>query len=124
MADFLVTSDNGVELALPRPRHQVGAVLFEDVVGVLRVVARDFPVSADFSQCLQHGGGGDVLRPEQGFHVVRWVLQNAKQNVFDRDVVVFHLVRLLFGFRQCLVQRRGNIDAAGVIAAAARLREL
>ena len=124
MADFLVTSDDGIQLALPRTRHQIGAVFLEDVVGVLRVVARDLLIAADLPQCLQHSGGGDVLRTEQGFYVVGRVLQNAKQDVLDRDVVILHLACLLFGFGQRLVERCGDIDAAGVIATAARLREL
>ena len=38
IADFVVPADHRVQLVLPRPLHQVGAVLFQRLVGFLRVI--------------------------------------------------------------------------------------
>ena len=50
--DLVVPADDRVQLVLPGPLHQVGAVLLQGVIGLLRVVAGDPLVAPDGGQGL------------------------------------------------------------------------
>ena len=47
IADLFVTADDGVLLALTSTLHQIGAVLFQGIIGALRVITGDTLVAAN-----------------------------------------------------------------------------
>ena len=65
VADLVVPADHRVQLVLPGPLHQVGAVLFQGVVGLLRVIGSDPLVAPDGGEGLEDPLPGDpVVREE------------------------------------------------------------
>ena len=52
VSDFIIPADHRVQLVLPGPLHQVGAVLFQRLIGFLRVVAGHALVSPQGGQGL------------------------------------------------------------------------
>ena len=55
-ADLLVAADDRIELALGGELREVAAVLFERLVGRLRILRGDALIAAHFLQCASSGG--------------------------------------------------------------------
>ena len=68
VSDFLVPADDRVHFLLPCPLDQVCAVLFQSVIGTLRVVGGDPLVTPDGLQGFQGVLFGNAVGVEQVFH--------------------------------------------------------
>ena len=90
VADLVVPADHRVQLVLPRPLHQVGAVLFQRLVGLLRVVAGDPLVPAQVCQRLHHPLPVHVVGLEQLLQIAVRRVDQGQQEVLHGDKFVLH----------------------------------
>ena len=104
-----VAPDNGVELLLASPLHEVEAVLRQYVIARFGVVARH-PVGLDLFELGDKRLFGYAVRAEHAANAVVGIVENRQHNVFDGRVLVFHAFRKLFRSRQNLVGQRRNVN--------------
>ncbi len=104
--DLPVAADDGVQLVLSGPLHQVGAELGQGVIGILRVFTGHLAVAPDGGQDRQEAFPADVIAGKEGFKVPVRVFQQAQEQVLHGDVLVLHplgdLCRLVDGLVQVL----------------------
>ena len=93
--DFLVTADHRIHLLLSCPLDQIGAVLFQRVVGSLRVVGGDTLIAPDFLQGLQNTLLCNLISLEQLLHAAPGSFQKSKEQMLHRHILVLHGLRLL-----------------------------
>ena len=93
--DFLVTADHRIHLLLSCPLDQIGAVLFQRVVGSLRVVGGDSLIAPDFLQSLQNTLLCNLIGLEQLLHAAPGSFQKSKEQMLHRHILVLHGLRLL-----------------------------
>ena len=93
--DFLVTADHRIHLLLSCPLDQVSAVLFQRVVGSLRVVGGDTLIAPDFLQSLQNTLLCNLIGLEQLLHAAPGSFQKSKEQMLHRHILVLHGLRLL-----------------------------
>ena len=88
-ANLLIAADHGIDLALLRRIREIAPVLFERLVALLRIAARDVLLAV-----LLDGIHDAALRkPELAadlLHLIAAVSGNAEQQMFRTDVVVLH----------------------------------
>ena len=110
IADLVVPADDRVQLVLAGPLHQVGAVLLQGVIGLLRVVTGDPLVAPDRGQGLHHFFPGDVVGAEQLLQGAVGTVQQAQQDVLHRDILILHGRRGGLGGFQGTVHVLSHID--------------
>ena len=115
IADFAVPADNGVQLLLPGTLHQVGAVLFQRVIGVLRVIGGD-GLGLHPAQLGSKGGAGDSMILQDAFQVSASLAKDGKHQVFHRDILIMELFGALFRRVNDFSGLRGGIDLAAAAA--------
>ena len=93
--DFLIPSDHRVHLLLSCPLDQIGAVLFQRVVGSLRVIGGDTLIAPDFLQSLQNTLLCNLIGLEQLLHAAPGSFQKSKEQMLHRHILVLHGLRLL-----------------------------
>ena len=93
--DFLIPSDHRVHLLLSCPLDQIGAVLFQRVVGSLRVVGGDTLIAPDFLQSLQNTLLCNLIGLEQLLHAAPGSFQKSKEQMLHRHIFILHGLRLL-----------------------------
>ena len=120
-ADLVVAADDRVQLLLPGQGSQILAVLFQHVVGVLRVVGVHLTGAADLLQGGEVPLHGHVVPTEQGAHVLVRLGDEAHHQMLHGDVAVAHLLHARFGLVQGFVQRLGSVELAAAAATIAGL---
>ena len=93
--DFLIPSDHRIHLLLSCPLDQISAVLFQRVVGSLRVVGGDTLIAPDFLQGFQDTFPRDLVGLEQLLHAAPGSFQKSKEQMLHRHILVLHGLRLL-----------------------------
>ena len=124
VADLGVAADDRVQLVGPGGLHQVLAVLFQHVVGLLRVLAGHPLVAAHLHQRGQKFVLVQPPGPKELPHLAAGGLKQAQHQMLHRDVLVFHLARGLFRRREGAVGIGGNINFFRVAAAAGHVGQL
>ena len=93
--DFLIPADHRIHLLLSCPLDQIGAVLFQRVIGPLRVVGGDSLIAPDFLQGFQDTFSRDLVGLEQLLHAAPGSFQKSKEQMLHRHILVLHGLRLL-----------------------------
>ena len=93
--DFLIPADHRIHLLLSCPLDQIGAVLFQRVVGSLRVVGGDTLIAPDFLQSLQNTLLCNLIGLEQLLHAAPGSFQKSKEQMLHRHIFILHGLRLL-----------------------------
>ena len=122
--DLVVTADDGIQLVLPGPLHQVGAVLFQGVIGLLRVVAGHPLVAPHVGQGLHDLLPGDIVGTEQFLQGAVGSIQQTEEQVLHGDILVLHGLGGLLSALQGAVHILGYIDLVGLPPAAGHLGQL
>ena len=104
--DLLVTADDRVELALPRPRGEVGAVFLQGLVFALGVLVHDPLGAAHRRQRLLQGGGLDARILDQPRHLPGTAGQG-QQHMLDGNILVLELLLLILGTGDQLAEFAG-----------------
>ena len=118
VADLAVTADDGVKFVGARHFDKVLAVLFQRVVGVFRVITRH-PLIATYRAKLLHEFLSCQAESLKNFiGRLSGALQNSEKNVFNADVLILHLLGLLFGSVEGAVKVVGDINFLRVAAGA------
>ena len=120
VADLLITADDRVHLAFTGALDEVGAVLFQRVIGILRVVARD-GAGLDLFQLRRKARLRDAMGAEDALDGGGLVGEDAEHQVLDGDVGVTAGLRLALGEVEDLARFRRGVHLA---AAAGDFRQL
>ena len=99
-ADLLVAADDRVELALRGQLRQVAAVLFQRLVGRLRVLRRDALVAAHLLQGASCSRSRVTPNSLSILPAAPVSSVSGEQQMLDRDVLVLELLGLVLGLRQ------------------------
>ena len=116
VSNLLIPPDHRVQLVLSGPFHQVGAVLFQCVIGLLRVVRGHPLVPPDRSKGGQHTFLSDPIGPQQLRQLPLSSLAQSQQQMLHRDILVPHLFGGLLGGAQGALCPRRNIDLSDLTA--------
>ena len=109
--DFLIPADHRIHLLLSCPLDQIGAVLFQRVVGSLRVVGGDTLIAPDFLQSLQNTLLCNLISLEQLLHAAPGSFQKSKEQMLHRHILVLHGLRLLLRRIECGLHVGADIKA-------------
>ena len=93
--DLLVTADDRIHLLVPGLLHKIRAVLFQRVVGSLRVVGGDSLIAPDFLQSLQNTLLCNLIGLEQLLHAAPGSFQKSKEQMLHGHIFILHGLRLL-----------------------------
>ena len=93
--DFLIPADHRIHLLLSCPLDQIGAVLFQRVVGSLRVVGGDTLIASDFLQSLQNTLLCNLIGLEQLLHAAPGGFQQPQEQMLHGHIFILHGLRLL-----------------------------
>ena len=110
VADLVVPADDRVQLVLLCPLHQVGAILFQRLVGLLRVVAGHPLVPPQGGQGLHHLLPVHAVGAEQLLHTPLRRVQQGQEQVLHGDKLVLHAPRDGQGLVHGLVHTGGDVD--------------
>ena len=124
VADFVVPADDRIQLVGPGPLHQVGAVLLQGVVGLLRVVGGHTLVAPHVGQGLEHALLLYVVGAEQLLQLPVGRVQQGQQQVLHRHILVLHGRGDALGGVEALVHVLGHIDLALLPAGAGHTGQL
>ena len=116
VADLVIPADDGVQLVLPGPLHQVGAILLQSAVGLLGVVRSHPLVAPHRGEGLEGLLFGDLIVGEHPAQVPAGGVQQAQEEVFHGGVFVLHLPGDLLCPVQGLFGVGGDVDPAGLMA--------
>ncbi|MPM37124.1 hypothetical protein SDC9_83730 [bioreactor metagenome] len=119
VADFVVPADYRVKLVASGPVHQVSAVFFQRVVGLLRVVGGDPLAAPHRGKGLEHPFLGNVIGSEQLLEAAAGAFHQRQKQMLYRDVFVLHARGGFFRLIQDLIHVGGNVDFACLPARAA-----
>ena len=95
--DLLITANDRVHLFLPGPAHQVRAVLFQGLIGILRAVRGDPLVTPDGLEGLETVLLGNAIGPQQLLHRPLGRLHQGQEQMLHRHVFVLHTGRQTLG---------------------------
>ena len=112
VADLVVPADDRVQLAAPGPLHQVGTVLFQRVIGLLRMVGSDPLVATDIGQRLKDALPGDVVGAEELLERPVGGIDQRQQQMLHRDVFILHAGGDGLGRAQSFVDPGGDVELA------------
>ena len=118
VADLAVPADDRIQLLLPCPLHQIGAIFLQHVIGFLRVVGGDPRVAPHLLEGGQKPLLGDVKGLEQLLEGRFLLLQQAEEQMLHRNEVIFHATGLLFSGVEGLIQSLRDINFVGLPTAA------
>ena len=97
IANFRIASNHRVKLMRLCHLDKVLTVLFQSVVGVLRVITRDPLIATHRTQLLHKFFGCDAESLEDFTGSLAWPLQNSEEYMLYADVFILHLLGLLLG---------------------------
>ena len=123
VADLAVTADDRVQFVGASHLHKVLAVLFQRVVGILRVITRYPLIATHRAERLHKFLSRDAKSLENFAGSIARALQNSEENVFNADVFILHLLGLLFRSVEGTVQVARDIDFLRVAAGASHARQ-
>ncbi|KAF5041480.1 hypothetical protein DSECCO2_522520 [anaerobic digester metagenome] len=124
-AEFRVTADDGVELALAGVLDEIAAVLLQCVVGFLGVGRGHALVAAHFGQDRQKLVPGQSELPQYGGCGPRArLVENGQEHVLDADVFILHLFSQIEGREHDLVHALRDVYLSGLGAGATHARHL
>ena len=109
--DFLIPADHRVHLLLSCPLDQIGAVLFQRVVGSLRVVGGDTLIAPDFLQGLQDTLLRNLIGLEQLLHTASGGFQQPQEQMLHGHIFILHGLRLLLRRIECGLHVGADIKA-------------
>ena len=109
--DFLIPADHRVHLLLSCPLDQIGAVLFQRVVGSLRVVGGDTLIAPDFLQGLQDTFPRNPVSLEQLLHTALGSFQQPQEQMLHGHIFILHGLRLLLRRIECGLHVGADIKA-------------
>ena len=113
VSDLVVPADHRVQLVLPRPLHQVGAVFGQRVVGALRIVPGDRG-GLDLAQLRGKGVFGDAVVGKDALHRRGGGGKNADHQMLHGGILVPHGLGGLLGGIDRPVGVGGEIDGVGI----------
>ena len=97
IADLGVTADDRVQLVGAGHLNKILTVLFQGVVGVLRVITRHTLVAAHRAELLHKFLSRNAEHLENFISSLSGALQNAEEYMLYADVFILHLLGLLLG---------------------------
>ena len=113
--DLVVAPDDGVEFSLPRLRHEVDPVLLERLVCRLRIVGRDALRAAHLLERAEHLRAVEVEAAQEPLEGVGLGhVDQAEQQVLDRDELVLELGGLRLGASERLVDGLRDVNLGSV----------
>ena len=119
---FVIPADHGVKLLLARKLHKVLRIFAERIIGTLRRIARDPRAAADIverrKKCVALYG--KLL--EDGLDRFVRRVHNSKEHMLHGNILILHVLRLLFGGVKRTVQLRRNVNPVRFPAASRYLR--
>ena len=118
IANFRIASDYRVKLMRLCHFDKVLAILFQGVVGVLRVITRDPLIATHRTQLLHKFLGCDAESLEYFTGSLAGPLQNTEEYMLYADVFILHLLGLLLGGVEGAVQIVGDVNFLRVTARA------
>ena len=104
IADLVIAADDRIQLVGAGALHQIGAVFFQRVVGLLRIVRGDPLVAAHLGQSLQQAFFGHAVGLQQRLQRTVGGLHQRQQQMLHRDIFVLHGGCGLLGGAQGLVK--------------------
>ena len=116
VADLVVPADHRVQLVLPGPLHQVGAVLFQGAVGLLGVIRGHPLVSPYPGQGLEGPLPGDLVLGEELGQLPPGGVQEPQEEVLHGGIFVFHLSSHFFRPVQGLFRVTRDVDFSRLMA--------
>ena len=124
-ADFLVTADDRIELAVPGVLDEIPGILGESLHGLLGVGARHMGAAAQFLHGLHEVHAGDfVLGEHPAKRRIRRLIGQRAEEMVNADVLVLHALCLVLGFLDDLGETLGDHDFAGIHARSGHGRPL
>ena len=118
IADLGVTADDRVQLVGAGHLDKILPVLFQGVVGVLRVITRHTLVAAYHTELLHKFLSRNAEHLENFIGSLAGTLQNAKEHMLYADVFILHLLGLLFRCVEGAVKIARDINLLRVTAGA------
>ena len=117
-ANLVVAANDRIELALAGHLGQIAAILFQRLVGRLRVLRGDALIAAHFLQCRHQpiAADAELLQEPAGRAGIG---DQGQQQMLDRDVLVLELLGLILGLHQQAIEPAAN----GFTAAAGDARQ-
>ena len=110
VTDLVITADNRVQLVVAGQFHQVGAVLFQRIIGFLGVVAGNAGCPTHGGQRLEEVGLLIVESAQQLFDPIIGLGADAQPHMLHGEVLVLHLLGAAFRLQQCLFHLGRNVD--------------
>ena len=118
IADLGITADDRVQLVGAGHLDKILPVLFQGVVGVLRVITRHTLVAAHRTELLHKFLSRNAEHLENFISSLAGALQNAEEYMLHADVFILHLLGLLFRCVEGAVQITRDINFLRVTAGA------
>ena len=120
VSDFGIAADHRIELVLTGKLDQILTVFFQRVIRRFRVFAGHARTAANGLQRLQKFRLGDIQRGKQRANRAVRFFKQTEEEVLDGNILVAHLLHLVFGLRERLRKRGGHIR---LLIAAGNLRQ-
>ena len=118
IADLGVTADDRVQLVGAGHLNKILPVLFQGVIGVLRVITRHTLVAAHRAELLHKFLSRNAEHLENLISSLARALQNTEEHMLHADVFILHLLGLLFRCVEGAVKITRDIDLLRVTAGA------
>ena len=116
IANFRIASNHRVKFMRLCHFDKILTVLFQSVVGVLRVITRDPLIATHRTQLLHKLLGCDAESLEDFAGSLAGPLQNTEEYMLYADVFILHLLGLLLGGIEGTVQIVGDVNFLRVTA--------
>ena len=120
VSDFGIAADHRIELVLTSKLNQILTVFFQRVIRRFRIFAGHARAAANGLQRLQKFRLGDIQRGKQRANRAVRFFKQTEEKVLDGNILVAHLLHLVFGLRERLRKRGGHIR---LLIAAGNLRQ-
>ena len=109
VSDLTVTADHRIQLLFPCLFHQILPVFIQSIIGHFGIICSHPLVSPDSTQSLKKSFFGDPIFLPDLLHRRTRVIQQGKEQMLNRDILVSHSLCLILRSYQGLVQILADI---------------